>query len=248
MKIDDLKIAVYADGADINEMMEMHKKTYIKGFTTNPTLMRKAGVTNYKEFVQAAVQAIPDMPISFEVFSDDFECMEKEAIALSGFGENVFVKIPITNTKGMSCASLISGLSKRGVNLNITAVFTTEQAKEALEALEGETKNIISVFAGRIADAGVDPEDIMRQVAGMCRKKAGTACLWASCREIFNIMQAERCGVDIITVTGDLLTKMDCIGKSLKDFSLETVRMFARDGESLGFSILNGENMGKGKD
>lgn len=240
MKIEDLKISIYADGADINEMIEMHKKSYIKGFTTNPTLMRKAGVTSYKEFVREAVEAISDMPISFEVFADDFEGMGREAVALSGFGKNVFVKIPITNSKGDSSVGLISELSKRGVNLNITAVFTAEQAKTALDALENGTKNIISVFAGRIADAGVDPEDIMRQIAGMCRKRTGTACLWASCREIFNIMQAERCGVDIITVTGDLLAKMNGIGKSLEDFSLETVQMFARDGKSLGFSILNG--------
>ncbi|GFI17397.1 transaldolase [Lachnospiraceae bacterium] len=239
MNIDDLKVAIYADGADISGMIEMHKKSYIKGFTTNPTLMKKAGVTDYIEFAQNVVREIPDMPISFEVFADDFETMKKEAILLAEFGENVFVKIPITNSKGNSSIELISDLSKAGVNLNITAIFTTEQARRVLEVLEDGTQNIISVFAGRIADTGVDPEVIMKQVAEMCRRRSGTMSLWASCREIFNIMQAERCKVDIITVTNDLLEKLENIGKDLESFSLETVQMFVRDGKSLGFSITS---------
>ena len=237
MRLEDLKIAIYADGADINGMVEMYRKGFIKGFTTNPTLMKKAGVTDYMEFVKNALKKIPDMPISFEVFADDFETMEKEAVILSGYGKNVFVKIPITNSKGESSTPLISALSKRGVNLNVTAIFTVGQAETVLDVLEDGTENIISVFAGRIADAGVDPEVIMGQASELCRQKEGTKCLWASCREVFNIMQAERCGADIITVTNDLLAKLGNVGKDLEQFSLETVQMFERDGRSIGFSI-----------
>lgn len=236
MKITDLKIAIYADGADINGMIEMYKKGFIKGFTTNPTLMKEAGVKSYTEFAQRAIKEIPDMPISFEVFADDFGIMKKEAMILSKLGKNVFVKIPITNSRGESSIPLISELSRAGVNLNITALFTPEQADSVLTALKDGSKNIISVFAGRIADTGVDPETIMGRVAEMCRQK-GVKSLWASCREVFNIVQAERCGVDIITVTNDLLAKLDNLGKDLNIFSLETVQMFVKDGMSLGFSI-----------
>jgi transaldolase len=239
MKMTDLKIAIYADGADCNGMVEMYKKGFIKGFTTNPTLMKKAGVKSYPQFAKETIGSIPDMPISFEVFADDFAMMKKEALILSQYGENVFVKIPITNSKGESSVPLISELSKEGVNLNITAIFTPKQAESVLAVLKEGTENIISVFAGRIADAGVDPEIIMRQVAEMCKQKDGAKSLWASCREVFNIIQAERSGVDIITVTNDLLAKMENLGKDLEIFSLETVRMFARDGKSLGFSIIN---------
>lgn len=238
MRLENLNVEIYADGADVNGMKEMYKKGFIKGFTTNPTLMKKAGITDYKEFAQNVLKEIPDMPISFEVFADDFETMEKEAVILSGYGKNVFVKIPITNSKGESSVPLILALSKRKVNLNITAVFTVKQVKAVLDVLEDGTQNIISIFAGRIADAGVDPEDIMRQTAELCGKKEGTKCLWASCREVFNIIQADRCGADIITVTNDLLAKLGNIGKDLEQFSLETVQMFERDGRSLGFSVL----------
>jgi len=237
MKLEDLKIAIYADGADINGMLEMYKKSYIKGFTTNPTLMKKAGVTSYTEFAIKAVQEIPDLPISFEVFADEFDMMEKEALILAGYGKNVFVKIPITNAKGESSVPLIKRLSEQGVNLNVTAIFTIEQVKSVLAVLAVGTQNIISVFAGRIADAGVDPEDTMRETAALCREK-GALSLWASCREIFNIIQADRCGVDIVTVTNDLLAKTSNFGKDLEQFSLETVQMFERDGKSLGFSIV----------
>lgn len=239
MRLDDLKIAIYADGADINGMVEMSKKGFVKGFTTNPTLMKKAGITSYTGFVERVIKEIPDLPISFEVFADDFEMMEKEALILSGYGKNVFVKIPITNTKGESSVPLISKLSRAGVNLNVTAIFTIDQVKNVLDVLEEGTTNIISVFAGRIADTGVDPEVIMRQAAGLCRERSGVMSLWASCREVFNIVQAERCGVDIITVTNDLLAKLGNIGKDLEQFSLETVQMFERDGRSLEFSIIN---------
>ncbi|NBJ02851.1 transaldolase [Lachnospiraceae bacterium] len=237
MKITDLNIAIYADGADIDGMIEMYKKGFIKGFTTNPTLMKKAGVKSYTQFAKETVGAIPDMPISFEVFADDFETMKKEALILSQYGENVFVKIPITNSRGESSVPLISELSQKGVNLNITALFTPKQAESVLAVLKEGSKNIISVFAGRIADTGVDPEVIMGQVVEMCRRKKGVKSLWASCREVFNIIQADRCGADIVTVTNDLLLKLENLGKDLNLFSLETVQMFVRDGKSLGFSI-----------
>lgn len=236
LKIEDLNIAIYADGADIDEMIESGKRGWIKGFTTNPSLMRKAGVTNYTEFAKRAVLEIPDKPISFEVFSDEFKTMKKEALVLSSYGKNVFVKIPVTNTRGESSVPLISELSKEGVRLNVTAVFTVRQAEEAARAMEEGIESIISVFAGRIADTGCDPEGIMKETAAICRQ-CGAKSLWASCREVFNIMQAERCGVDIITVTEDVLGRLGNLGKGLEEFSLETVRMFERDGRELGFSI-----------
>lgn len=238
MKVEDLKIAIYADGADIDGMVEMYEKGFIKGFTTNPTLMKKAGITSYTEFAKSVVEKITDLPISFEVFADDFDLMEKEALILASYGKNVFVKIPITNSKGESSISLIEKLSKQGVNLNITAVFTVEQVKSVLAVLQEGTQNVVSVFAGRIADAGVDPEEILKEAVALCNEKVGVQSLWASCRELFNIVQADRCGVDIITVTNDLLGKIGNIGKDLEQFSLETVQMFERDGRSLGFSII----------
>ena len=239
MRKENLKIAVYADGADIDGMMKMYQEGFVRGFTTNPSLMKKAGVKSYTEFAREVVRRIPDLPISLEVFADDFELMEKEALVLSSYGDNVFVKIPVTNSKGESSIPLISRLSDKGVNLNITAIFTVEQVKKTLGALEKDTRNIISVFAGRIADAGVDPEVIMKEVSGLCQERPGTQSLWASCRELFNIIQAERCGTDIITVTNDLLAKLNLFGKDLEKFSLETVQMFERDGRSLGFSIVS---------
>lgn len=239
MELDDLKVAVYADGADIDGMVEMAQKGFVKGFTTNPTLMKKAGVKSYINFVGNVINEIPDMPISFEVFADDFEVMKKEALVLSGYGKNVFVKIPITNSKGESSVPLIASLSQKGVNLNVTAIFTIEQVKAVLKVLAEGTENIISIFAGRIADTGVDPEIIMREAVELCKGKSGVMSLWASCREVFNIVQADRCGVDIITVTNDLLAKLGNIGKPLEQFSLETVQMFERDGRSLGFSVVS---------
>lgn len=238
MKMEELKIAIYADGANLDGMIEMAGKGFVKGFTTNPTLMKKAGVASYTDFAQSVVREISDMPVSFEVFADDFENMEKEAVKLAGYGKNIFVKIPITNSRGESSVPLIEKLSGRGINLNVTAIFTVEQVKAVLAVLKEGTQNIISVFAGRIADTGIDPEIIMKETAELCKGKPGTMSLWASCREVFNIMQADRCGVDIITVTNDLLEKLGNVGKDLEQFSLETVQMFERDGKSLGFSVI----------
>ncbi len=238
MRIEDLKVKIFADGADIEGMKEEYEKGIVTGFTTNPTLMKKAGVTDYTSFAGNVVEAIPNLPISFEVFADDFDNMEKEADVLSKLGDNVYVKIPITNTKGESSIPLIRRLSKKHCRLNVTAVFTLEQVAGAVDAFEIGTDNIVSVFAGRILDAGIDAEDIMRASKALCGRKPGIELLWASCREVFNIVQADRCGVDIITVTNDILAKLPNIGKDLNQFSLETVQMFARDGASLGFSIL----------
>lgn len=238
MNISDLKIKIYADGADSEAMKAEYAKGIVKGFTTNPTLMRKAGVKDYVSFAKEIVKAIPDLPLSFEVFADDFETMEEEALVISGLGDNVIVKIPITNSKGESSIPLIRRLSQKKVNMNVTAVFTIRQVQETVDAFAEGTHNIVSVFAGRIANAGVDPEPIMTVAAQICHEKSNIELLWASPRETLNIVQAERCGCDIITVTNDLLGKLGDFGKNLEQYSLETVQMFARDAKSLGFSIL----------
>lgn len=238
MKANELKIKIFADGADIKEMKKEYEKGYVSGFTTNPTLMKKAGVLDYIEFAREAVRSIPALPLSFEVFADDFATMEKEAEALSKIGGNVYVKIPITNSKGESSIPLIRRLSGKGMQLNVTAVFTLDQVRQAVDAFAEGTSNIVSVFAGRIMDAGIDAEDVMREAKTLCEEKPQTELLWASCREVFNIVQAERCGADIIAVTYDILKKLPTLGKDLTQFSLETVQMFVNDGASLGYSIL----------
>lgn len=231
-------IDIYADGADLEEMKKAYEEKKVSGFTTNPSLMKKAGVKDYKKFAKEAVKAIPDFPLSFEVFSDDFGTMEEEAKILSSYGENIFVKIPITNSRGESSIPLIKKLSHEGVNLNITAIFTLDQVKKAIAALDENSKTIISVFAGRIADTGVNPENIMKEAKRICEQKKNTKLLWASCREVYNIIQADELGVDIITVQNAILNKLSNLGKDLEEYSLDTVKGFARDVQSLGFSIL----------
>lgn len=233
-----LKIKLYADGADINEMIEAHKSGIIKGFTTNPSLMKKAGVTNYETFATEVIKKIPDMPISFEVFSDDFNTMKKEAEKIASWGDRVYVKIPITNSTGESSIPLIKELSGQGVQLNVTAILTLEQVRETVNAFAEETQNIVSVFAGRIADSGVDPIPIMKEANKICKQKKGTELLWASSRELLNIFHAEQCGCDIITCTPEILGKLPNVGKSLEQISLETVQMFSQDIKALGFKIL----------
>ncbi len=238
MTLDQLRIMIFADGASLSEMKEQAKLPYIKGFTTNPTLMRKAGVTDYAQFAQEAVQALPQAPLSFEVFSDEFELMEREALKLTSLASNVYVKIPITNSRGESSLPLVRSLSQRGVALNITAMLTLKQVEDAYDAIAQESKAFLSVFAGRIADTGRDPKPILRQTAQIAQGKAGVKSLWASCRELYNVIEADACDVDIITVPGDLLKKLPLLNKDLTELSLETVRMFVRDSQSLGFSIL----------
>jgi transaldolase len=238
MKFEDLKIKIFADGADINGMKEEYSKGYVTGFTTNPTLMKKAGVKDYVPFAKEVVTALSDLPLSLEVFADDFDTMEKEAMVISALGDNVYVKIPITNSKGESSIPLIKKLSAAGLKLNVTAIMTIKQVKETVEAFADGTQNVVSVFAGRVMDTGVDAMPLMKEVAAICKTKPGTESLWASCREVYNIIQADECGVDIITVTNAILGKLPMLGKDLTELSLETVQMFVNDGKSLGFSII----------
>lgn len=234
-------IDIYSDGAVIEDMLKMKASGIVTGFTTNPSLMKQAGITNYVAFAKEVLDKVERMPISFEVFADDFETMEKEALKLASLGENVFVKIPITNTKGESSTELIRKLSEKGLKLNITAIMTLKQVSDTVDALSEGTENIVSVFAGRVADTGVDPLSLMEDSLKMCHKKAGTKLLWASSREAYNIIQAEKIGVDIITATPAILSKLSMYHMDLNELSLETVKMFNRDIQTLGFTILDVE-------
>jgi transaldolase len=232
------QLKLFADGADLQEMIKEYQKGVVQGFTTNPTLMKKAGVKNYENFAKSALRAIPDLPISFEVFSDDFSEMEREARKVAQWGNTVYIKIPITNTKRESSLSLIRKLSHDGLKINVTAILTYDQVKGAFDALSSKTPAIISVFAGRIADTGVDPVPIMRQSSQLLRSKPNIELLWASSREMFNLFQAEQCGCQIITVTNDILKKLSLVGKDLDELSLDTVKMFYNDAHSSGYTIL----------
>ena len=238
MTRDDFKIKIFADGADINGMKEMYKSGYVSGFTTNPSLMKKAGVLNYETFALEVVKEITNLPLSFEVFSDDFETMEKEARKIGSWANNIYVKIPVTNTKGESSVRLIKKLSAEGFKLNITAILTINQVEQVVKALTPGSGAYISVFAGRIADTGVNPIPIMKQAVDICRSVEGVESLWASTRELLNIFQAQDCGVDIITVTNDILKKMPLVGKDLTELSLDTVKMFHDDAKGLGYKII----------
>jgi transaldolase len=233
----NIGIKLFADGADLKDMFKWYNSGIISGFTTNPTLMKKAGITNYEEFAKVVLKAIPDMPISFEVFSDDPDSMEKEARKIASWGENVYVKIPITHTNGISTSTLINKLSVDGIKLNITAILTLGQVQIALMALSKETPSIISVFAGRIADTGKNPVDIMSISSALIKRNKNTELLWASTREVYNVIQAKNCGCDIITVTPDILKKLSMLGKDLKELSLETVQMFYNDAKEAGYKI-----------
>ena len=238
MTRDDFKIKIFADGADIDGMREEYKKGYVSGFTTNPTLMKKAGVTDYEAFAREIAKEITDLPLSFEVFSDDFESMEKEAKKIGSWGDNIYIKIPVTNTKGESTANLVKKLSSEGFKLNITAILTVKQVEEVVDALTADVGAYVSVFAGRIADTGVDPMPAMKSAADICRGKTGVESIWASTRELLNIFQAEQCAVDIITVTNDILKKLPMVGRDLTKLSLETVQMFYDDAKNLGYKIV----------
>lgn len=235
--LQQFKIKLYADGADLNDMIDEYKKGIVGGFTTNPTLMKKAGVRNYEEFAKAALKAIPDLPISFEVFSDDLPGMEREARKIGGWGDNVYIKIPITNTKGKSTAPLVEKLSHDGLKLNVTAILTVDQVKTVSKALSPNTPSIVSVFAGRIADTGIDPIPIMKASIKVLKMNPKAELLWASTRELLNLIQAESCGCHIITITNDILKKVPQVGKDLSQLSLETVQMFHSDAHSAGYKI-----------
>jgi transaldolase len=232
-----MKIKLFADGADIAEMVGEYKKGVVKGFTTNPTLMRKAGVTNYVTFAQEAIRAIPDLPISFEVFSDDIKEMEREARIISSWGKNVYVKIPIMTTTGGSTGELIRKLSKEGVKLNVTAIMTVNQVRSVVEMLDKKTPAIISVFAGRIADTGKNPVPVMAACSNVVKSRPNIELLWASTRELYNLFQAEGSGCHIITITPDILKKMSMVDKDLDKLSQETVLMFYNDAKSAGYTI-----------
>ena len=233
-----LSIKVYSDGAVLETMLKDLNSGLVSGFTTNPSLMKKAGITSYVGFAKEVLKDIKEFPVSFEVFADDIETMEKEAEKIASLGENVYVKIPVTNSKGESTVDLMKRLAAKGVKINATAIFTLEQVREVVGALKAGTPGIVSVFAGRIADTGVDPVPIMKEALSICRQKDGVELLWASPRETYNIYQADELGVDIITCTSDLIQKLSLNGKDLYEYSLETVQMFLRDSTSLGFKII----------
>jgi len=232
-------IKLYSDGADLASLLEMAKNPQISGFTTNPTLMRKAGVSDYAAFARQVLAEIKDRPISFEVFADEFAEMAKQARLIAGWASNVYVKIPITNTRGESSAELVHDLSVNArVQLNVTALCTLEQVHQTTQALRGGAPAVVSVFAGRIADTGRDPVPLMKAARAICDASGASAeLLWASPRELLNIVQAEQAGAHIITVPPDMLKKMALFGKSLADYSLETVRMFYGDAAAAGYKL-----------
>lgn len=235
--INDLKVKVFADGADLKSMVEFSKNPLIQGFTTNPSLMYTAGVRDYPSFARAVIQAIPYRHISFEVFADEFQQMEAQARVISTWGEKVYAKIPITNSKAEPACDTIKKLSHDGIKLNITAIFTQEQVETVAAVLSPDTPAVISVFAGRIADAGIDPMPVMRDCKDILRDLPKAELLWASSREVYNLFQADQTECDIITVPSDVLGKLSAVGKDLEQYSLETVQAFCRDAENAGFSI-----------
>ena len=234
----NIRIKLFQDGAELPKMIEAHQRGVVNGFTTNPTLMRKAGVSDYKEFARKAITAIPDLPISFEVFSDDFDTMEREAREIASWGGDTYVKVPITNTKGDTAASLIRKLSAEGFSLNVTAILTLDQVETVASTAAASARTIVSVFAGRIADTGVDPVPMMTKAVGMLKSLPKAELLWASPREVLNVVQAQDCGCHIITATPDLIAKVSLFGKDLSQYSLETVKMFYEDARAAGFKLV----------
>jgi transaldolase len=237
MKPEKMRVKIFADGADKDGMLEMYKLPYIRGFTTNPTLMRKAGIKDYRAFAKEMLRLIPDRPISFEVFSDDFREMERQAMEIAGWGQNVYVKIPITNTKGEPAYELAGKLSHAGVRLNITAIMTLDQVRDVLLRLSPKTSSYISIFAGRIADTGRDPFALMAAAVELLKIVPSSELIWASPRELLNIFHAEAIGCHIITVTNDILKKMKLVDYDLTAYSLDTVKMFYEDARNAGFSL-----------
>ena len=233
----DLKIKLFADGADLKVIAEMNRHAWIKGFTTNPTLMRKANISDYKAFSLDVLKVVPDKPVSFEVFSDDFGEMATQANEIASWGKNVYVKIPVSNTKGEFSGPLIKRLANAGIQLNITAMMTPAQTKQVLACLSSHVPSFVSVFAGRIADSGRDPVPIMTECVQILKANPKAELIWASPRELLNIFQADAIGCHIITATNDVLAKLPNIGKDLDQYSLETVQMFRQDALKAGFTI-----------
>ena len=237
MNIQQLNIKIFADGADLKSILELNKNPLIKGFTTNPSLMRKTGITDYRAFSKEVLKHI-DKPFSFEVFADEFDEMEVQAKEIASWGNNVYVKIPVTNTRGESSVELIEKLSHSGVKVNVTAVFTLEQVFDVAQALEGGEPSVCSIFAGRVADTGANPSPLMLAAKAICNSMdKNIELLWASPRELYNIIEANNCNCDIITVGHDLLAKLNLFGKDLTEFSLETVKMFFNDAQKAGYTL-----------
>ena len=235
--IDQLNVKIFADGADKAGMLEMYAKPYIKGLTTNPTLMRKAGITDYKAFAKEILRAIPDRPISFEVFSDEFAEMERQAMEIAGWGGHVYVKIPVTNTRRQPAYELIRKLTRSGVKVNVTALMTLGQVRDVVAALNPDVPSYTSVFAGRIADTGRDPISLMAAAVEMLKPNPKAELIWASPRELLNIFHADAVGCHVITVTNDILKKLQLAGFDLDDYSLDTVKMFYNDAAAAGFKL-----------
>ncbi|HDL6720146.1 TPA: transaldolase [Yersinia enterocolitica] len=236
-KIEDLKIQIFADGADKAGMLEMYAKPYIKGLTTNPTLMKKANITDYRAFCKDILTYIKDKPLSFEVFSDDFAEMERQAMEIASWGNNVYVKIPVTNTKEETCYALVKKLGSQNVKMNITAMMTLAQVREVVASLNPNVPSYVSVFAGRIADTGRDPVPMMAAAVEMLKVAPAAELIWASPRELLNIFQADQIGCHVITVTNDILKKLSLVGYDLSAYSLDTVKMFYNDAVAAGFKL-----------
>ena len=236
-RVEKLKVQIFADGADKVGMLEMYKKPFIKGLTTNPTLMKKAGIKDYEAFAKDILLEVKDKSISFEVFSDDLDEMEKQALKIATWGENVYVKIPVTNTKGIPTYSLIKKLSDKGVKVNVTAIMTLEQVRDVVLSLNQNIPSYVSVFAGRIADTGVDPVPLMSAAVQITSMNSKAEVIWASPRELLNVFQADEIGCQVITVTNDILKKLELVDYNLSTYSLDTVKMFYNDAVSAGFKL-----------
>lgn len=235
--VDQLTIKIFADGADLKGMKEAAAQPLVRGFTTNPTLMRQAGVSDYKQFALDVLKLIPDRPVSFEVFADDFPTMEAQGREIASWGSNVYVKVPVTNTKGEFAGPLLARLSNAGIKLNVTAIMTNDQVRRVAAALAKDAPAIVSVFAGRIADTGRDPVPLMREAMVLLKERPNTELLWASPRELLNIFQADEIGCHIITVSSDIIRKLTLVGKDLDHYSLETVAIFHKDALTAAFTI-----------
>ena len=236
-KVEDLKVKIFADGADKAGMLEMYAKPFIKGLTTNPTLMKKVGITDYRAFCKDILTSIKDKPLSFEVFSDDFSEMERQAMEIASWGENVYVKIPVTNTKQEPCYALVKKLAAQKVKLNVTALMTLTQVRDVVASLNPNVPSYVSVFAGRIADTGFDPVPMMSEAVGILKAAPASELIWASPRELLNIFQADEIGCQVITVTNDILKKLSLVGYNLDEYSLDTVKMFYKDAVEAGFKL-----------
>lgn len=236
-RVSDLSVKIFADGADKSGMLEMYAKEHIKGLTTNPTLMKKVGITDYRAFCKDILVTVTDKPLSFEVFSDDFDEMERQAVEIASWGDNVYVKLPITNTKGEYCYDLVEKLVQKKVKVNVTAIMTLEQVQNVADRLDPEVPSYVSVFAGRMADTGIDPLPIMETAVQILSENSTAELIWASPRELLNIFQADAIGCQVITVTNDILNKLSLVGYDLDEYSLDTVKMFYNDAVSAGFKL-----------